>query len=67
MWNYFRKKVDQMGFWDWGMMKIYAFAVGIVAGAFFPDFVKSYIWIFIVLIAISFIWLMNSLFFKKNK
>ncbi|HIP48433.1 MAG TPA: hypothetical protein EYG92_05650 [Lutibacter sp.] len=66
MWRYFRKKVDQMGFWDWGMLKIYAFSVGVVLGAYFPEFIKDYLVFFIVLIAISFVWMMNSLFFKKH-
>jgi hypothetical protein len=65
MWRYFRKKVDQMGFWDWGMLKIYAFSIGILIGAYYPKFIKQYIWVFIILIAFSFLWLMNSLFFRK--
>jgi hypothetical protein len=66
MWNYFKNKIKQMNIWDWGALKVYAFAVGIVIGAYFPSFIKQYIWIFVVLIAISLIWLLNSLFFKKH-
>jgi len=55
-----------MGFWDWGMLKIYAFSVGIVLGAYFPEFIKEDVIFFIVLIVISFIWMINSIFLKKH-
>jgi len=66
MWRYFRKKIDQMGFWDWGMLKTYAFSGGLVLGAYFHEFVKEYVIFFIVLIVISFLWMMNSMFLKKH-
>lgn len=66
MWKNFKKLVNQMDVWGWGMMKIYAFTVGIVVGAFFPDFIKKYIWIFVIIILISFIWFLNILIFKKR-
>jgi hypothetical protein len=67
MWKLLRKKVSQLGFWDWGMLKIYAFTAGIIVGAFFPEFVKKNIWVFILIVAITLIWLLNSLFFNKRK
>ncbi len=66
MWKYFRNRIAQMNIWDWGAMKVYAFTVGIVIGAYFPEFTKKYLLVFITLIAITFFWLLHSLFIRKS-
>lgn len=32
--------------WDYGFLKLYGWSFGIILGAYFPEFVKNYVWIF---------------------
>jgi len=45
--------------WWWGdiwALKWCAFLFGIIAGAFFSDFVKQYVWIFLVVAVVLAVW-----------
>ncbi len=67
MWKYFEKKADRMNFWDIGILKIYVMSIGLVVGAFFPTFIKTYLSVFIAIIVITLTYLMYGLFFRNNE
>ena len=66
MFDYFEEKVAGMKFWDIGILKIYVLAIGLVGGAFFPELVKTYLWILLPVIGLSFVFLLYGLFFRDR-
>lgn len=67
MWEYFEKKVARMNLWDIGTLKLYVMSIGLVVGAFFPDFIKTYLSVFIAIIVITLTYLMYGLFFRNHE
>ena len=59
-----KKGVKNFKIWDFSVLKTYTFLIGMIVGAYFSDFTKNYLWLWIVIIAVCFVRLMY-LMFKK--
>jgi hypothetical protein len=53
-------------FGDIAILKIYCAVLGIIAGAYIASFVKSYLWLFILVAVVLLIRLVYFVFFKKQ-
>jgi len=58
------QKVQKFKIWDISVMKTYLVSVGVVLGAYFPDFFRKYIWAVAILIVLTASWLIYKLFKK---
>ena len=47
-----RKVSANYTFWDIGLLKTYGFIPGLILGAYFPEFVMKYLWLFVVVFAV---------------
>jgi hypothetical protein len=52
--------------WDYGFLKIYGLIPGLILGAFFPAFVKEYLWVFVAIFLILLTRYLYLLFVKKE-
>ena len=50
--SYVKRKISKMDIWDISFLKLDAFAIGMVAGAFYPAFVKGNIIVFTIIISV---------------
>ena len=68
--DFFTNMVDKVRndftFWDIGLLKTYGAIPGLILGAFFPEFVKQNLWVFIFIFGVIFIPYIYVLFFKKT-
>ena len=64
--HYWDKKIrNDFSFWDLGMLKTYGMIPGLILGAFFPEFVMQYLWLFVTLFAVLALRYGYLLFIKK--
>ena len=49
-----------------GLFKICCIAFGMILGAFVPEFVKHYLWVFAAVVAVTMIRVLYFYFAKKN-
>ena len=47
--NWANEKVKKLDFWDVGCIKWTSILFGLIIGAYIANFVKQYLWVFIVL------------------
>lgn len=50
--------------WDIGLLKTYGAIPGLVIGAYFPQFIKDYLWLFVGIFIVLFIRYMYLFFVK---
>jgi len=62
--NFIKRQTAKLKFWDIAFLKWDSFAIGMVAGAFYPAFVKGNVIVFTILISVLTTLLAVS-FFKK--
>jgi len=53
--------------WDIGLLKTYGAIPGLILGAYFPQFVKQYLWVFIFIFGVLFVRYVYLLFFKNSE
>lgn len=53
--------------WDFGFLKLYGWTFGIILGAYFPEFVKTYLVVFATIFLILLVRYVYLLFLKKQK
>jgi uncharacterized membrane protein YfcA len=58
------KKIKKLTFWDVGVLKLCLVVFGMVLGAYVANFVKQYVWWFVVVFAITYIYLLCKIFKK---
>ena len=52
--------------WDYGFLKLYGGIFGLMVGAYYPTFVKTYLWIFVTAFVVLLLRYCYILFFKKK-
>ena len=63
--SYFEKKLnDNFSIWDLGSLKLYGGIFGLIIGAYYPEIVFKYLWIFLLIFLILIIRYMYLLFVK---
>jgi putative Mn2+ efflux pump MntP len=61
---WYNEKIKKLNVWDIGALKTYVFLFGLIIGAYFPGFVKQYLWVIIILIILLVIKLIYKVFKK---
>jgi len=65
--NMVDKVRNDFNFWDLALLKSYGAIPGLILGAFFPLFVKQYLWIFIIFWSILFVRYVYVLFLTPRR
>ena len=65
MMKFVNKQAKKQSVWDLSVLKIYAFAFGLIVGAYFADFIKQYVWYVVAVIVITFVILIKRFWLKK--
>jgi hypothetical protein len=60
-----KKTNENFTFWDIGLLKTYGAIPGLILGAFFPEFIKQYLWLFIAVFVVLMFRYLYLLFIKK--
>lgn len=53
-------------FWDLAFLKVYAFIPGLILGAYFPNSIKQYLWILLIIFLVLFSRFFYLLFVKEQ-
>jgi len=61
-----RKVRKDFTFWDLGLLKTYGAIPALILGAYFPAFVKRYLWIFVAIFIVLLVRYCYLLFIKKD-
>lgn len=65
--KFMKKKVRKnFTFWDIGLLKTYGAIPALILGAYFPAFVKRYLWIFVAIFVVLLVRYCYLLFIKKD-
>lgn len=65
--NYFKKVVDtHFTFWDISLLKTYGAIPGLILGAYFPEFVFKYLWLFVAIFSVLLVRYSYLMFVKPN-
>ena len=59
------KKIHTLSIWDFSVLKIELVILGMIIGAYISNFVKGYVWYFIIAFVVMDSWLMYKIFKKK--
>ncbi len=59
------EKVKKLNYWDIGSIKWASIFFGIIVGAYISDFVKQYLWLFVVLAVLLAIKPLYKIYSKK--
>lgn len=59
------EKIRKMNFWDMGLVKFVCIFFGLILGAYISNFVRQYIWIFLILFLAGYITALYRFFIKK--
>lgn len=62
--DWYNEKLKNLNVWDIAAVKTYCLLIGIVIGAYFPEFVIQYLWIIIAVIVVLMIKLLYKIFKK---
>lgn len=62
--DWYNEKLKNLNVWDIAALKTYCLLIGIVIGAYFPEFVIKYLWTIIAIIVLLIIKLMFKVFKK---
>ena len=60
-------RIQKMNHWDIGALKILMLGIGMILGAWFPDFVLSHLGIFIPVLFVLFVRLIWKMFKPETK
>ena len=64
---YFNNRVKQANMWDIAALKVYVLLIGLVIGAYFSNFIKENVTVFIIGIIVFLFIVMYGFFFRKSK
>jgi len=64
LFSWSERKIRKFNFLDIAVFKLYLFSLGMIAGAYFSNFVFNYITIFILITCLSLFWLLYIMFKK---
>ena len=62
--GWYDKQIKKLHYWDIAAIKTASFLIGIIVGAYYPDFVMQYLWIIIALIVLLSLKLMYKMLKK---
>ena len=62
--DWYNGKIKKLNVWDIGALKVYCLLIGVVIGAYFPEFVMQHLWTIIAVIVLLMIKLLYKVFKK---